>query len=366
MLKVQLQRSTGFPMHIDFECAPGELHILVGPSGSGKTTTLRSIAGLSDVSGLIQCKDQVWLDSANKVFVPTHRRSIGFLFQNYALFPHLTVLENVSIPLIGRKQSTRDEAFRWLERLRIADLANRLPHQISGGQQQRVALARALARDPHALLLDEPFSAVDAPTRQNLYEALSELRQAVSLPIILVTHDLNEAIRLGDQITVIDQGKSLQTSDPHHLLDKPRNARVAELVGSPNLFEGLYDQGRLSWGKRGLSLSIKDKGKIKKPTEVAWVIPSHSIEIVNSEEQANQQLDTCKINLIDCTVARVRQLGQMAVVYWQVNNCDDQIVWQASSSELRRLGIEVGAQKKIYLDPEQIHIMPIKFHLKNT
>lgn len=362
MLKVQLQRSTGFPMRIDFECAPGELHILVGPSGSGKTTTLRSIAGLSDVSGLIQCKDQVWLDSVNKVFVPTHRRSIGFLFQNYALFPHLTVLENVSIPLIGRKQSTRDEAFRWLERLRIADLANRLPHQISGGQQQRVALARALARDPHALLLDEPFSAVDAPTRQNLYEALSELRQAVSLPIILVTHDLNEAIRLGDQITVIDQGKSLQTSDPHHLLDKPRNARVAELVGSPNLFEGLYDQGRLSWGKRGLSLSIKDKGKIKKPTEVAWVIPSHSIEILNSEEQ----VDTCKINLIDCTVARVRQLGQIAVVYWQVNDCDDQIVWQASSSELRRLGIEVGAQKKIYLDPEQIHIMPIKFHLKNT
>jgi molybdate transport system ATP-binding protein len=246
--------------------------------------------------------------------------------------------------------------------LRIADLASRLPSEISGGQQQRVALARALARDPHALLLDEPFSAVDAPTRQNLYEALSELREAVSLPIVLVTHDLNEAIRLGDRITVIDHGKSLQTSDPHHLLDKPRNARVAELVGSPNLFEGLYDEGRLSWGKRGLILSVKDKGKIKKPTEVAWVIPSHSIEIVDSEEQANSY----KNNLIDCQVSRVRQLGQIAVVYWQVKDCDDQIIWQASASELRRLGIEVGAQKKIYLDPEQIHIMPIKFHLKNT
>jgi molybdate transport system ATP-binding protein len=173
---------------------------------------------------------------------------------------------------------------------------------------------------------------------------------------------LNEAIRLSDRITVIDHGKSLQTSGPNHLLDKPRNARVAELVGSPNLFEGLFEQGRLSWGKRGLSLSVKDKGKIKKPTEVAWVIPSHSIEIVDSDEQANSY----KINLIDCEVSRVRQLGQIAVVYWQVKDCDDQIIWQASSSELRRLGIEVGAQKKIYLDPEQIHIMPINFHLKNT
>jgi len=173
---------------------------------------------------------------------------------------------------------------------------------------------------------------------------------------------LNEAIRLGDQITVIDHGKSLQTSDPHHLIDKPRNARVAELVGSPNLFEGLYEQGRLSWGQQGLQLSVKDKGKIKKPTEVAWVIPSHSIEVLDSDEEANSY----KINLIDCEVSRVRQLGQMAVVYWQVKDCDDHIIWQASSSELRRLGIEVGAQKKIYLDPEQIHIMPIKFHLKNT
>jgi molybdate transport system ATP-binding protein len=361
MLKVQLRRETDFPLKIEFECAPGELHVLVGPSGSGKTTSLRSIAGLSDVTGNIECRGKVWQDSSKNIFIPTHQRSVGFLFQNYALFPHLTVLENVCIPLLARKQAGSEEAHRWLERLRISDLAHRYPHQISGGQQQRVALARALARDPQALLLDEPFSAVDAPTRQNLYEALSELRQAVSLPIVLVTHDLNEAVRLGDHITVIDNGKSLQTSTPQHLLDKPRNARVAALVGSPNLFEGVFENGQLTWGQRGLSLSIKDKGKIKKPTEVAWVIPSHSIEILDTSVTS----DSCKINLIDCQVSRVRQLGQIAVVYWQVKQCDDQIIWQASSSELRRLGIAVGVEKKIYLDPEQIHIMPIKFHLNN-
>ncbi|MFM8761067.1 MAG: ABC transporter ATP-binding protein [Polynucleobacter victoriensis] len=355
MLKVNIHRQNDFPINIQFACDLGELHVLVGPSGSGKTTALRSLAGLSDVSGLIQCQDQVWLDTTQKICVPTEKRSVGFLFQQYALFPHLTVLENVCIPLIARQVSSSDEGHRWLKRLRIADLANRYPHEISGGQQQRVALARALARDPKLLLLDEPFSAVDAPTRQNLYEALSELRQAVSLPIILVTHDLNEAIRLGDKITVIDNGVSLQTSAPQQLLDKPRNARVAELVGSPNLFRGIFESGVLSWGQAGLKLFVKDKGKIKKPTDVAWVIPSHSIEVINSDQDTHSY----KNNLIDCEVIRVRQLGQIAVIYWQVKGCDDQIVWQASSNELKRLGITVGAHKKIYLDPDQIHIMPI-------
>jgi len=355
MLYVNIHRQKDFPINIQFECDLGELHVLVGPSGSGKTTALRSIAGLSDVNGLIRCQDQVWLDTTQKTCVPTEKRSVGFLFQQYALFPHLTVLENVCIPLIARHASSNDEGHRWLKRLRIADLADRYPHEISGGQQQRVALARALARDPQVLLLDEPFSAVDAPTRQNLYEALSELRQAVSLPIILVTHDLNEAIRLGDKITVIDNGVSLQTSAPQQLLDKPRNARVAELVGSPNLFQGVFESGTLSWGHAGLKLLVKDKGKIKKPTDVAWVIPSHSIEVISSE----QDINSYKNNLIDCEVIRVRQLGQIAVVYWQVKGCDDQIVWQASANELRRLGITVGAHKKIYLDSDQIHIMPI-------
>jgi molybdate transport system ATP-binding protein len=119
MLKVRLQRENDFPIKIEFECAPGELHVLVGPSGSGKTTSLRSIAGLSDVTGFIQCQDKIWLDSAHEIFVPTHQRSVGFLFQNYALFPHLSVLENVCIPLLARKQRDREEAQRWLDRLRI-------------------------------------------------------------------------------------------------------------------------------------------------------------------------------------------------------------------------------------------------------
>jgi len=234
---------------------PAELHALVGPSGSGKSSTLRAIAGLSNPAlGKIECNGDVWFD-ANETQgsitckVPA-KRSCGLLFQQYALFPHLTALENVCIPLINSEidiQQRKEIAFEWLERMGIRDLSNRLPNQLSGGQQQRVALARALARSPKVLLLDEPFSAIDLPTRQSLYKILAELREDLSIPILLVTHDLREADLLADQITVIDQGIGLQTAPPQVLFEKPRNSRVAELVGISNKFEGIFSAGKLSW-----------------------------------------------------------------------------------------------------------------------
>ena len=357
MLEALIQRKKGFGLDITIRCAKNELHALVGPSGSGKTSTLRAIAGLTPVTGKITCNNEVWLDSERNVCLKAHQRKVGFLFQQYALFPHLSVLENVMLPLRAQKLGDDAMAVHWLEQLGVASLANRYPSEISGGQQQRVALARALIRQPDVLLLDEPFSAVDAPTRQKLYESISELRQMISLPILLVTHDLNEAVRLADQITVIDAGLSLQTAAPQHLLDKPRNARIAELVGSPNLFHGEFDRGRLCWANSAIELITTDKGKIKNKTAVAWTIPSHSIEIVEPS-----QADTYANNLIDCRTVKVRQLGQVAVVYWQVVGSEDELVWQASASELRRLRIEQGSLQKIYLNPHSIHIMPIYGH----
>ena len=357
MLEALIQRKKGFGLDICIRCAKNELHALVGPSGSGKTSTLRAIAGLTPVTGKITCNNEVWLDSENHIALKAHQRNVGFLFQQYALFPHLSVLENVMLPLRAQGLSDDTMAMHWLEQLGVASLANRYPSQISGGQQQRVALARALIRQPDVLLLDEPFSAVDAPTRQKLYESISELRQMINLPILLVTHDLNEAVRLADQITVIDAGLSLQTAAPQHLLDKPRNARIAELVGSPNLFHGEFDKGRLLWANSAIELITTDKGKIKNKTAVAWTIPSHSIEIVEPT-----QVHTYAKNLIDCKTVKVRQLGQVAVVYWQVIGSEDELVWQASASELRRLGIQQGSLQKIYLNPNSIHIMPIYGH----
>ena len=197
MLKIKLSQTIPNPLQLSLECSSGELHALVGPSGSGKTTALRTIAGLSNAqTGSIECDGEIWFDANESNGITTSlcpaERSCGFLFQQYALFPHLSALENVCIPLynsVAESGERQAQARQWLNRMGIGELANRMPNQLSGGQQQRVALARALARSPKILLLDEPFSAVDAPTRQGLYKTLAELRKDLNIPILLVTHD---------------------------------------------------------------------------------------------------------------------------------------------------------------------------------
>ena len=270
MLKVKITQSLPMPIHISLDCPPGELHALVGPSGSGKTTVLRTIAGLRHAStGQIECHGDIWfsgdeIHGISQALSPA-QRSCGFLFQQYALFPHLTALENVCIPLqnSGLSSTQRNAlAIELLDRMGIADLADRMPNQLSGGQQQRVALARALARQPKILLLDEPFSAIDAPTRQSLYKTLADLRTDLNIPILLVTHDLREADLLADRITVIDQGIGLQTAAPQTLFQKPRNSRVAELVGISNLFHGVFNAGSLTWSGCEQVFTVVDKGKI--------------------------------------------------------------------------------------------------------
>lgn len=181
VLKLHIQQTVPNPLAIKLEVSDGEIHALVGPSGSGKTSVLRSIAGLHHPEmGSIECANTVWLnrDPARgpQVAQDASLRSCGFLFQQYALFPHLSALENVRIALHNNGESRAEQiqcAHDWLAQLNIAELADRLPRQISGGQQQRVALARALARSPKILLLDEPFSAIDIPTRQTLYQTLA-------------------------------------------------------------------------------------------------------------------------------------------------------------------------------------------------
>ncbi|HLQ17613.1 MAG TPA: ATP-binding cassette domain-containing protein, partial [Tabrizicola sp.] len=191
-LSVQLHAGPPIPLEVAFQVEPGELLALVGHSGSGKTTILRAIAGLwQPGSGRISVgKDECWLDSATGVNLPTHRRHLGMVFQDYALFPHMTALQNV---LAAMAEPDASEASRLLDLVNLPGLADRRPAQLSGGQQQRVALARALDRRPQALLLDEPFSAVDRATRERLHAEILALRAHLSMPVVLVTHDMNEA-----------------------------------------------------------------------------------------------------------------------------------------------------------------------------
>lgn len=358
MLKVKIQQISPSPLQISLECAPGELHALVGPSGSGKTTALRTIAGLNKpASGKIECNGQVWFetdDLGNKVqqLYPAER-SCGFLFQQYALFPHLSALGNVMIPLQNSDLNTSQRkaiSLDLLDRMGIANLAERMPNQLSGGQQQRVALARALARQPKVLLLDEPFSAIDTPTRQGLYKTLADLRTDLHIPILLVTHDLREADLLADRITVIDQGISLQTAAPQVLFQKPRNSRVAELVGISNMFHGVFDAGNLSWDGCTRVFTVADKGKIPPKARVAWVIPQSGLSVHNIPTQTS----------MPALVEKMSSLGQIAVIQLRIQNSQNTIEWEASSAEVKRLEMEVSKQMHIELDGNQIHIMPLR------
>lgn len=358
MLKLKISQALPNPLQIHLECEAGQLHALVGPSGSGKTSTLRTIAGLSQAkTGRIQCDDEIWFEANDvtgvQINLPPASRSCGFLFQQYALFPHLSAIENVIIPLQNSalaKQERRSLAQEWLDRMGIAELANRLPHQLSGGQQQRVALARALARQPKILLLDEPFSAIDTPTRQSLYKTLADLRKDLHIPILLVTHDLHEADLLADRITVIDQGFSLQTAAPQVLFQKPRNARVAELVGINNMFEGVFNSGELHWNDSEHVFQVLDKGKIPPNTAVAWVIPADGLSI---NEQASNTSIIAK-------VTQISTLGQVAVIQLQLHGGKHMITWQASAAEVKRLALKIGNLTNLELDSSKIHIMPLR------
>jgi molybdate transport system ATP-binding protein len=231
-LTVALRQQGPIALDVAFSVAPGEILALVGPSGSGKSTTLRAIAGLYEPSdGRIACNGSVWLDRGAGIGVPPRERRVGMVFQSYALFPHLTAAENVMEALGDRPpQARKDSALALLARMHLDGLQDRRPASLSGGQQQRVAVARALARKPDVLLLDEPFSAVDRVTRRRLRGELAELRRELSMPVILVTHDLDDVVRLADRMCVLNGGSILQTGTVEEVMARPASPLIAELL----------------------------------------------------------------------------------------------------------------------------------------
>jgi molybdate transport system ATP-binding protein len=231
-LSVHIAQDAPFPLEAAFDVAPGEVMALVGPSGSGKTTVLRSIAGFHQPQrGRIACNGTVWFDAAARIAVPPRERRAGFVFQSYALFPHMTAIQNVMEALGDLPPSGRMEAARaLLARVHLDTHGERRPAELSGGEQQRVAVARALARRPDVLLMDEPFSAVDRMTRRKLRQELEELRRELPMPIVLVTHDLDDVRRLADRLCVMHRGQVLQRGTTQDVLARPASATVAELL----------------------------------------------------------------------------------------------------------------------------------------
>ncbi|WP_458176725.1 ABC transporter ATP-binding protein [Bradyrhizobium sp. 14AA] len=218
---------------VSLSVAPGEFISLLGPSGSGKTTTLMMIAGFE-----MPDSGQVLLDERDITRLPPHRRELGVIFQNYALFPHMTVAENVAYPLRMRrlaKPEIEARVRRVLDQVHLSALASRYPHQMSGGQQQRVAIARALVFEPPVLLLDEPLGALDRKLRQHLRNEIKILHKEVGKTMIYVTHDQDEALAMSDRVAVMHEGRIRQVSAPQEIYRRPADLFVAGFVGEVNL-----------------------------------------------------------------------------------------------------------------------------------
>ncbi|MER8614779.1 ABC transporter ATP-binding protein [Mesorhizobium sp. M1216] len=247
----------------------GELICLLGPSGCGKTTTLRMVAGFVEpTSGAVQINGQ---DMTGQ---PPYRRDTGMVFQSYALFPHMTVAENIAFGLENLNWTRADRDQRVSEMLKLVELphlAARLPSQLSGGQQQRVALARALAMRPAVLLLDEPFSNLDAQLRVRMREELREVIRSVDVTTLFVTHDQEEALTMSDRIVVMNRGRIEQIGTPGDIYERPESAFVAQFIGWCSMLEGVVDQEGAFISKSGLRLP----GKWKAGPGSAVIRPEH-------------------------------------------------------------------------------------------
>lgn len=233
------KRLGSFTLDVAWTAGAG-VAVLFGPSGAGKSLTLRCLAGLERPdAGRIVVNGRVFFDSKTGVDLPPHHRRIGYVFQGYALFPHLSVGKNIAFGLRDRPRAERQRRSKEvIERLGLGGLERRLPRELSGGQQQRVALGRALAVDPDLLLLDEPLSALDAPLRRQLRDDLERTLRDWGKPAVLVTHDLSEAYQLADRVVVYDQGRVIQASSKTEFLWQPSSERVARLIGLRNVLLG--------------------------------------------------------------------------------------------------------------------------------
>jgi iron(III) transport system ATP-binding protein len=246
---------------VSFRVKEGELFTLLGPSGCGKSTTLMSIAGFqTPEEGRIAVGDETFFDAGRRVSVAAERRNLGMVFQSYAVWPHMKVYDNLAFPLRVRKlkkNAIRDRVHEVLHLVEMSPYADRYPHQLSGGQQQRVALARALVYSPSVLLLDEPFSNLDAKLRERARLWVKDLQQTLGLTTVFVTHDQDEALSMSDRVAVMSAGEVQQIGTPEEIYRKPANRFVAEFVGRVNLLTGTVS----GWEAGRLALELDGSGK---------------------------------------------------------------------------------------------------------
>ena len=292
---------------IDATIEGGEFFSLLGPSGCGKTTTLRMIAGFERPTD-----GQILLDGVDVSSVPPHQRNVHTVFQNYALFPHLNVFDNVAFGLRRRKVA-RDEVRRRvqesLELVELGDLGARKPQQLSGGQQQRVALARALVLRPAVLLLDEPLGALDAKIRKQLRLELKALQEEVGITFVFVTHDQEEALSMSDRVAVMSDGRIEQVGTPAEVYEDPASVFVADFLGVSNLMEvDVIERGP------GARCQVKLGESVLEVEHGGADVADHTHAVIRPERVRVEEFGSAGPNRIPAMVERLVYLGSSTQV----------------------------------------------------
>jgi sulfate transport system ATP-binding protein len=330
------------------DIAAGELVALLGPSGSGKTTLLRVIAGLEAPDA-----GRVLVEGEDTTHKRVQDRNVGFVFQHYALFRHMTIFENVAFGLRVRpraqrpsKEAIADKVHSLLKLVQLDWLAERYPHQLSGGQRQRIALARALAIEPKVLLLDEPFGALDAKVRRELRRWLRRLHDEIQLTSVFVTHDQEEALEVSDRVVVVNRGKIEQAGEPGHVYDNPASPFVYEFLGNVNLFEGRISRGMAQVS--GRRLAAPEHLEVEDALATAYVRP-HDIDVAVQSSA----------NGVAATVDHAVTLG--SVVRLELSRRDTGDVVEVEIPRDRYEGLKIAHGNLVWLTPRRA-----RFFLKDT
>lgn len=353
----------GFRLRVAFSVG-NEILVLFGASGAGKTTTLQCIAGLQTPRwGFIRLNGETLFERTEqrRYNVPVHKRRIGYVFQEYALFPHLTVAQNLAFG--ARRDGALHERVRtMLKRVRLEGLGDRYPHQLSGGQQQRVALARALMAEPRALLMDEPFSALDSVVRQHLQEELVALQRELRIPVVYVTHSLEDAFAVGNRLAILNEGCLEQVGSCDEVFRHPWTTNVARLMGTQNIFEGRVEAStaqalHIAWGGVNLVASPLD---IPAGRSVTFYIRPEEVKILYPDRPLNPAVQD---NVLTGRVVSNTPRGSTRRLLVEVGGgCVSEnalsLEVRFSAHSYRTLNLEPGSSVCFSIRREGIHIIP--------
>jgi molybdate transport system ATP-binding protein len=360
VLSVAITQTTPVPLEVSFSCGPGEVLGIYGPSGSGKTTILRTIAGLHrPPQARVMAGTDTWADTAAAVSCPPHRRRVGYVFQDYALFPHMTALDNVRTALIDRPSAgRRARALQLLDAVHLTDQRDRRPAELSGGERQRVALARALARDPAVLLLDEPFSAVDRGVRRRLQDLVDTLRRTLDIPLVLVTHDFDDIVRLASHLLILDQGRSVASGTVREVTSRSDLRWMAEAVGAGAVFDATVAHLDAT---RGLAELAFDGGRLVSPDaglavghRVRVRVPARDV-ILASRVPSGLSLH----NVLPATVTGIHRDDRSRHAIVQLAIGGERLLAEVTCDAVERLSIHEGQALHALIKSVSLQVLPV-------